>query len=81
MTRAVSELQYSFYFLGGFMRYRVIVGNIGEVCSTDGRNEAVKTYGIYKRDSMSGYGRGSGESVTLFDGDDILYEYIGVLDT
>lgn len=59
------------------MRYRVIVGNIGEVCSTDGRNEAVKAYGSYKRDSQANYGRASGESVTLFDGEDILYEHIG----
>lgn len=55
--------------------YEVIVGNIGTVLRTASRNEAVKTYGDYKRISEDGYGRAGGEDVTLFEDGEILFEY------
>ena len=60
------------------MKYRVIVSNIGTVCETDSRNEAFKTYGIYKRDSKNDncQSRAVGEDVYLFDGEEILMEYL-----
>lgn len=57
------------------MRYRVIVGNIGTVADTDSFMEAKRVYSEYRKDSLSGSGRGSGESVVLFDKDSIKWEY------
>ena len=60
-------------------QYIVIVGNVGEVLTTTNRNEAIKTYGEYKRISTAGAGRAGGEDVTLFCDDEPLYEHFGVL--
>lgn len=62
-------------------RYQVIVGNIGTVY--DGKNmiDANRTYGEYKRQSQSGYGRAGGEDVTLMDNNEIKYEHLGDQDT
>lgn len=59
--------------------YSVIVGNVGTVLETTGRNEAIKTYGEYKRISITGLGRAGGEDVTLFCDDEQLYEHFGAL--
>jgi len=59
-----------------FNRYQVIVGNLGTVYDGNNMIEANKTYGIYKRQSLAGYGRAGGESVTLFDHDDIKFEHV-----
>jgi len=60
-------------------QYSVIVGNVGNVLETTSRDEAVKTYGEYKRISISGVGRAGGEDVTLFCNDEPLYEHFGAL--
>ena len=60
-------------------QYSVIVGNVGTVLETANKNEAVKTYGEYKRISISGVGRAGGEDVTLICDDEPLYEYLGAL--
>lgn len=61
-------------------RYQVICGNIGTVYDGNDMIEANRTYGEYKRQSESGYGRAGGESVTLMDGEEIKYEHIGTVD-
>lgn len=58
-------------------QYSVIVGNVGTVLDTTDRNEAIKTYGEYKRISIAGAGRAGGEDVALFCDDDPLYEHHG----
>ena len=58
-------------------QYSVIVGNVGNVCVTNNKKEAIKTYGEYKRISMAGVGRAGGEDVTLFCDDEPLYEHHG----
>lgn len=63
------------------MRYQVIVGNIGTVYDGSNMIEANRTYGEYKRQSLSGIGRAGGESVTLMDGEEIKYEHFGDQDT
>ena len=60
-------------------QYSVIVGNVGEVLTTTNKNEAIKTYGEYKRISIAGVGRAGGEDVTLFCDGEPLYEHFGVL--
>lgn len=60
-------------------QYSVIVRNVGTVLETTNRNEAIKTYGEYKRISTAGVGRAGGEDVTLFCDDAPLYEHLGAL--
>jgi hypothetical protein len=57
------------------MRYQVIVGNIGQVVDTDQYKDALMAYSTYKKDSLAGYGRASGESVVLMDRDEIKWEH------
>jgi hypothetical protein len=58
-------------------QYSVIVGNVGTVLDTTNRNEAIKTYGEYKRISIAGVGRAGGEDVCLFCDGEPLYEHHG----
>ena len=60
-------------------QYSVIVGNVGTVLETTDRNEAIKTYGEYKRISIAGVGRVGSEDVTLFCDDEPSYEHSGAL--
>lgn len=60
-------------------QYIVIVGNVGSVLETTNRNEAIKTYGEYKRISTTGVGRAGGEDVTLTCDGEPLYEHFGAL--
>jgi len=60
-------------------QYSIIVGNVGTVLETTNRNEAVRTYGEYKRISISGVGRAGGEDVVLTCNDEPLYEHFGAL--
>lgn len=46
--------------------YEVVVGNIGSVYEGTDRLTALKTFRSYRQDSRKGYGRASGEEVTLF---------------
>jgi len=61
-------------------RYQVICGNIGTVYDGDNMIDANRDYGTYKRQSQSGVGRAGGETVTLFDNDEIKFEHIGEQD-
>jgi hypothetical protein len=61
-------------------RYQVIVGNIGTVYDGDNMIDANRDFGTYKRQSQSGRGRAGGETVTLFDNDEIKFEHIGEQD-
>ncbi len=56
-------------------RYQVIVGNIGTVYDGNDMIEANRTYGEYKDQSLSNFGRASGETVTMMDNDDIKFEF------
>ena len=47
-------------------RFEVIVGNIGTVYDGDNRGLADQDFAAYVRLSKAGYGRASGEDVTLF---------------
>ena len=57
--------------------YQVIVGNIGTVHDSNNPVDANKVYGDYKRQSEDGYGRASGESVTLLVDGEIRFEHLG----
>lgn len=59
--------------------YTVIVGNVGEVLCTHSVRDAVRTYKDYVVRSQSNRGRCAGEPVTLFQDEDILYEYHGTI--
>jgi len=53
-------------------KYQVIVGNIGTVYDGDDIIEAEENFKEYYNQSKDGYGRASGESVTLWvDGEPI----------
>jgi len=55
--------------------YEVLVGNIGTVYSGPLFKQALQDYGEYKRQSMGGYGRASGEPVTLVKDGEPLYSH------
>lgn len=60
------------------MKYQVIVGNIGTVCDTDDRADAIDEYEDYVLFSEQGHGRASGEPVTLFEDGEIIREHEGM---
>ena len=59
--------------------YEIYVGNIGCVLTTQVRLDAIKCYWDYVSQSMCGYGRATGEDVTMFKDGDILLEHEGGL--
>lgn len=63
------------------MKYQVIVGNIGTVYDGDSWNDAKRDFGIYKRKSIEGVGRASGESVVLMEDGEPRWEHPGEQDT
>lgn len=58
-------------------RYSVIVGNIGEVETTNDRREASTVYNEYVRQSKLQTGRASGEDVTIMDDGEPIRQYYG----
>jgi len=58
-----------------YMRYEVVVGNVGTVYEGDDHEKAVRTFLAYVSLSINGEGRVSGESVTMFDGESVEREY------
>lgn len=62
------------------MRYQVIVGNIGKVCDTDDRAEALRDYDIYKARSEDGIGRAAGEPIALMCNGEPIMEHAGTLE-
>lgn len=58
--------------------YSVIVGNIGTVTHTNVWEKALMDFNEYAEQSKSGYGRASGEEVTLFCNrtQEVIREYI-----
>lgn len=61
--------------------YQIIVGNIGTVAEYATENQARSTFSEYVLASKENQGRAAGESVTLFDGSEIVAEYIGTMDS
>lgn len=61
--------------------YTVIVGNIGTVYRGPCAHTARTLYSSYMGDSKANYGRASGESVYLFEDDEISRAYLGLNDT
>jgi len=59
--------------------YYVIVGNVGTMDYTS-KKLAIDCFKTYRTLSMQGITSAAGESVTLFEGDNIIDEYIGTLD-
>lgn len=55
--------------------FRVLVGNIGTVYTGDDENEARELFNNYCESSQSWNGMAGGESVTLFDGEEILEDF------
>ena len=55
-------------------RFQVLVGNIGSVYIGNDKGLAVSTFREYADQSKNNYGRAAGESVTLFDRDEITKE-------
>lgn len=58
-------------------RYRVIVGNIGEVESCNDRATASRVYNEYVALSKRQTGRAAGEDVTIMEDGEPIREYIG----
>ena len=59
--------------------YIVNVGNIGNIeCIT--KSKAIEVFNLYKEKSIANIGRGAGESIALFENDNIIKEYFGTLD-
>lgn len=59
------------------MKYQVIVGNIGTVTDTDNKAEATGDYWDYVDLSISDYGRGGNEDVTLMEDGEPIKEHFG----
>jgi hypothetical protein len=57
------------------MNYEIIVGNIGSVYSGPSKREANRAFREYVDQSKSGYGRASGEEVTMFCDGETVKEY------
>jgi RNA-splicing ligase RtcB len=55
-------------------KYEVIVGNIGTVYSGNDGDEAQRIHDVYVEQSQGGYGRASGETVTIMRNGDIYLE-------
>ena len=62
------------------MKYEVIVGNIGTVHEGQSGSEAKRVFAEYKDQSKSGYGRASGESVTILEDGEPILEHFGEQD-
>jgi len=61
--------------------YEVIVGNIGTVHTTNNLVDAVRVYGIYKKQSQSEVGRAGGEDVSLFKDGELFLGFFGSLNS
>jgi len=59
-------------------KYKVTVGNIGNIDAGDDLSQAMSMFNDYVSQSKSKSGRASGEDVILFDVDEIVKEYDGV---
>jgi hypothetical protein len=57
--------------------YTVIVANVGKIGEYASRHLAQDAYKSYVELSTSGYGRVAGESVYLFENDEIIEEHMG----
>ena len=62
--------------------YDVLVSNIGYVCSGVGHTAATAAFNEYRSQSVKGYGRAAGESVSMWHHDrhDPVREYVGTLE-
>ena len=60
--------------------YTVIVANVGKIGEYASRQLAQESYKSYVELSTSGYGRVAGESVYLFENDEIIEEHMGTND-
>lgn len=61
-------------------RYEVVVGNIGTVASTADRDDALRVAKVYEDQSRTGYGRASGETVTVLCDGEPVWEFDPVFD-
>jgi hypothetical protein len=57
--------------------YTLIVANVGKIGEYASRKLAKDAYKSYVDLSTSGYGRVAGESVYLFENDEIIEEHMG----
>jgi transcriptional regulator of NAD metabolism len=65
---------------GHKMKYEVVVGNIGTISAKD-RNDAIKTYREYVKQSKCGKGRAAGEAVCIIEDGEPMpkFDYLGTL--
>jgi hypothetical protein len=56
-------------------KYEVVVANIGTVYDGADRNEALRKFKLYARDSRRGVGRASRETVHLFCDEELIQDY------
>ena len=61
-------------------KYNLVVGNIGNIDYSNKRL-AIIDFNEYKDQSIKNYGRAGGEDVILFEGDNILMEYYGTINS
>lgn len=59
------------------MNYEILVGNIGCVYVGESKTEASEYYREYVSQSKNGYGRASGEPVSLWEDGEIIREWEG----
>jgi len=60
-------------------KFTVVVGNVGTM-EYDSKKLALDCYKTYVTLSESNQTRAAGESVTMFEGEEIFAEYIGTID-
>lgn len=62
------------------MKHNITIGNIGTIpANPDTEDEAAKLFAEYYHQSISNYGRASGEDVTWSVDDEPVFEFIGYL--
>lgn len=61
--------------------YRITVGNIGTAHEGTNKKQALAVFKEYVSQSATGYGRASGENVTLWENDEPTREHLGTLNT
>lgn len=59
-------------------RYELIVGNVGTVLETQNGTHALQEFGAWKKQSIEGVGRASGEPVTLMRDSEPWREHVPV---
>jgi hypothetical protein len=60
--------------------YTIIIGNVGHVDTFTNKRQAIAEFHAWVSESKQPYGRASGESVTLWDGEEPILEHLGTME-